>query len=102
MYSYWVALFPVSTPQLSFHTVEKVFHCVRRKAGEWRLGTRLSYWAQSVLESRYTWDRVWLTLTVESAFPDTRMFFFSSMPLVRDWWPGSKSMILDTHMYMYM
>lgn len=28
-------------------------------------------------------------LTVESALPETRMLSFSSMPLVRDWWPVS-------------
>ena len=31
------------------------------------------------------------TLTVESAFPDTSMFFLSSIPLVRDWWPAEES-----------
>ena len=27
------------------------------------------------------------TLTVESALPETRMLFLSSMPEVSDWWP---------------
>ena len=40
-----------------------------------------------VITNCWLYSVQYLTLTVESAFPDTKICFFNSIPLVSDWWP---------------
>ena len=49
-------------------------------------------------QQKYSYNHLYVprTLTVESAFPDTSMFFLSSIPLVRDWWPVEESIAAVT------
>ena len=64
---------------------------LHRRGGREEARNNLKYSATKLAKSSA------LTFTVESAFPDTSMFFFSSIPLVRDWWPERPHTITSNH-----